>query len=97
MKYSLNMKTGFFTSKPYSMTVSKGLVALFPDSSPEDCIRIPEESISGIVIRKKHRMEMELSTKEKVFSGTFNASYDPKELFDLFIDNIKTTTTYKEE
>lgn len=97
MKYALNVKTGFFTSRACHLLVDKGILTLSWDSSDEDDLLIKESSLSDIVLRKRKRLEIELTADEKIISGIFTYDYDPKELFDLLIDNLKTTTTYKEE
>ena len=68
MKYELSVKTGFFTSEPCSLTISKGLLTLSWACATRDEIRLAEESIMGIVIKKRNLLEIEITTNEKTLS-----------------------------
>jgi len=71
LKLEIELKTGFFSTLPYSLEISKRTLILKSDSQNFEDFYIPFSDIENISIFFNKRNEIEISLKEKTLVALF--------------------------
>ncbi len=81
MTYPIRLKTGFFETAAYSLSVVSGAIRLDPaDGTPGDAVVIAGAEITAVTLGRKTRPGIEIQTQENTFFGTFANEIDRKKL-----------------
>ncbi len=97
MKVELRLRTGFFETTSYWLEVRRNQIALLPLSPNEgkEKIVIPGEAITAVTLLEKKNPEIEIQTKEGLFSGTLAPETDLGMLFDLMKSKLNKKVIYE--
>jgi hypothetical protein len=98
MKYEVRLKTGFYETTLYQLSISEGILNITPihdDMKSPICIN--EENLISILLLKSKHSEIEIKTKEDTFSGVFNQNPDLREIRQELKMKVHTRIIYKEE
>jgi hypothetical protein len=97
MKIELRLRTGFYETTSYWMEVTKNRIALspLPTGGGKEEIVIPGEIITAISVLEKKNPEIEIQTKEGIFSGTLSQETDLDKLFDLMKKELNKKVIYE--
>ncbi|GEM_PF-2135714 len=83
--FKINLRSGFFKVKPYSVTVSLEDITFTPLDEAEDKnrIKIPCSKVERIVIFGRAPVELEIKTVDETFVGVFQTPYDMANAIEL--------------
>lgn len=89
MSFPIRLKTGFFETTAYSLSVVPGAIRLDPvDGTPGDAVVIAKAEITAIALSKKTRPGLTIHTRERTFTGAFADDVDRGELERQFSENL---------
>jgi len=89
MFFAIRLKTGFFETADYVLSVHPGSIMLSPlDGSAHKTEQIMEDDIFDITFTLKKRFVLEIQTLEKKFVCILQENADNKELHRQFEENI---------
>ncbi len=79
MMYPIRLKTGFFETSAYTLSIRyEGVILTSADGNHET--RISRDDISAVTITMKRYPRFEMQISEKTFSGTFSDEIEYGEL-----------------
>ncbi|OPY84556.1 MAG: hypothetical protein A4E71_02606 [Smithella sp. PtaU1.Bin162] len=77
MSYPVRLKTGFFETTAYLLSVVPGAIRLDPvDGTQGDAVVIAKAEITAIMLSRKTRPGIEIQTQGKTFFGAFTNDID---------------------
>ncbi|NPV91260.1 MAG: hypothetical protein HPY50_10875 [Firmicutes bacterium] len=95
MGYEIRLKTGFFETRRYHLSVIEEQLILSPvENSAEAKIIIPSDDILEIILTKKRIPEIKVQARDKSYDGVFTAGTDFDEVCGL-LKRLKKTIVYK--
>lgn len=81
MSFPIRLKTGFFETMAYSLSVVPGGIRLDPaDGRPGVAVVIAGAEIAAIALSRKTPPAIEIQTREKAFFGTLTNEIDREKL-----------------
>lgn len=98
MSYEIKLRTGFFESSLFSLSVSPGLIQFIPiESTDKSSIIINEKDLVAITLLKNKTGEIDIETYNQILTGTFTKKIDLKKVVKDFKKNINKKIYYEEE
>ncbi len=98
MKYKVAIKTGFFETTLYDLSIMDGSILLVPAEDPaNNSISIAEDDFASILFYKGNHSEIEITTRDRTISAIVDECLDLREIYQEFKKNIKTKMIYEEE
>lgn len=89
MGFKFRMKTGFYETKMYDLTIRKGGLVLSPTELEDLLITIPEENILNISLKGSEKfIEVEIQTNKKDYQGLLVNKADYELLLEQLKENI---------
>ena len=88
MVYSVRLKTGFFETSAYTLSVRREGVTLTSADGQRGNIQIAREDIFSVTISMKKHPRFEIQTSEKIFSGVFLDQVEQRKLEREFGENL---------
>jgi hypothetical protein len=98
MVYEIKLKTGFFETTLYKLSISEGLLVFSPVISRNNKeFSISDEHLVSIEITDKKHTEMEIKTLNEFLTCIFSEKPDISKLIIVLTDNFNKKISYKEE
>lgn len=98
MQYGIKMKTGFYETTRYALSAFEGGIQLRPsEDKTKNIIHVLEDDLIAITLTRKKNPEIEIKTRNQMFTGTFTEKLD---LFDVHHElkkYISTKVVYEEK
>lgn len=92
MGFKFRMKTGFYETKIYDLTIKKGGLVFLPIEFEDLLITIPEENILNISLKGSEKsIEVEIQTDKKGYQGLLVYKTD----YDLLLQQLKENISRK--
>ncbi|MGI6575151.1 MAG: hypothetical protein ACOX3A_04735 [bacterium] len=89
MDCEFRMKTGFFETKVYDLFIQKGKLIFFQQGTDDGLIKIPEESILSITLKKSNKSyKIEIQTDERIYHGLLDNKTDYEKFINQMKENI---------
>lgn len=81
MDCKVRIKTGFYQTMLYKLSILDNSLELFPTENPVlNNVRLVGESIDSIILVKKKYSRIEIKTKNRVYEGTFTGDPDLRDV-----------------
>lgn len=97
-KYEVRLKTGFFETTRYQISISEGFLNLIPIyDSEKSPICIAQKDIISILLLKNRLEEIEIKTIGDTISGVFDQNSDLRKMKQELKRKIHAKIIYKEE
>jgi len=98
MVYEVKLKTGFFETTSYKLSISESSIVLSPANSGKNKeFSITDEHLVSLEITSNKHTEIEIITLNEFFTCTFLKNPDISELIIVLKDNFNKKISYKEE
>mgnify|MGYP000626486789 CR=1 FL=1 len=81
MVYEIRLKTGFYETKLYNLSIKDQRIAIL--NNEEEIIVIDDDDLLCVSVTERNNIEIEIQTKTKVYSGTIAAASASRLLDDL--------------
>lgn len=97
MTYPVRLKTGFYETADYAMSVLPGAIMLSPmDDTAREAIQIMKDDITVITLTLKKRSGLEIQTHEKTFVFVLQENTDNDEMRRQFREAIGKKIVFEE-
>lgn len=96
MAWDIKIKTGFYETTNFEFSISDDGIQLISVKAKE-AIEIVYDDLISITLTKKKNFEIEIRTKNQIFTGTFTENLDSREIYQVFKKQINTKIIYEEE
>jgi len=97
VQYGIKMKTGFFETTRYCLCAVTGGIQLFSsEDKTKASIRVPEEDLIAITLLRKKNAEIEIKTRQQIFTGIFIEDIDLRDVQHDLRKHISTDVIYVE-
>ncbi len=98
MHYGLRIKTGFYETTLYDLSMLEGGILLAPyDNEANPIIKILPEDLNCITLTKKKHSEIEIKTRSLLFWGTFIEDTDLRAIYQELKKHVEAKVIYEEE
>ncbi|QRN85763.1 hypothetical protein JR334_00520 [Clostridia bacterium] len=98
MKYQVKLKTGFFETTNYHLSITSGAIQLTPNNSPtNNSILIIEQDLISIQLSRGRLAKIEIKTKSRTIHGVIDEKQNLGEILQELKKNIKSKYIYEEE
>ena len=88
------IKTGFFEIKPYRLKAEEGSLLLVPlQESGGDAIVLTERDILSVTLTEGRLPELEIQTRNKLYSGILEESCSLAEVINYLKENLNINIT----
>lgn len=98
MEYRIKIKTGFFKTTIYLLSIRKGSIQLTPLNNPSnESIHIDEQDLIKIRLSQSKFSTLEIKTKDRTILGTFHEKQNLQNIHQELQKSIKSKIIYEEE
>ena len=89
MVFSIRLRTGFYETKPYALSVGKGVLDLVPKETGET-LSLSDHQLLSVSLSKKKFVELEIQTSERLYLGVLCDQSDFEAVFTSLKENLRT-------
>ena len=98
MSYQVKLKTGFYETTLYDLSLSQDKIQFIPlENTEKEVITIKSDDLITITLTKRTHSEIEVLARNRIFTGTFIQDPDLRELQKTLKKYINTKIIYEEE
>lgn len=98
MTWNVKMKTGFYETTNYDLSIFDGKILLIPSAlGAKEAIEIVDHDLISITLTKKKNSEIEIRTRNQMFTGTLLENLYLREIYPILKKQINAKIIYEEE
>lgn len=97
MQFRLKMKTGFYKTTCYALSIFDGGIQLLPaEDKTREIIRVMQEDLIAVTLMREKRSEIQIKTRDQIFAGTFIDNFDLRDVQHELRKHISSDVIYVE-